>query len=953
MERINLSLGKSRFADRIRAANQPARAMGWDRSKRADQEHHRFAHLSDASVDAMYRNKTATGLRYDKSPGLNRDDCRACRMIKSKVMALPVGDISKASSGKPFETVTVDAIPMKPRSSNGDRINFFYSDPATKTAISDPRKRKSQALNSLKDFNATYVKQHGFTIKRLQTDSEAIFSKDKNYRQYLRDEGIASTFSPPYRQDANGMCERMWYTHKDAAATVMERAKIAGKYWNYVLPAVSETWDRLPLKSTGYTKSPYELRTGTKPDVRHLVPIGAPAYARIYKNEPEWRANRNTLRPKALEGRVIGYPREEQGSYYILLPDGRVKSRYDVVVDHNLDKLGQKDDPATKTAAGTRERNTAADQQAERTPSARIKLGVTPHPRHTTDQVVEEGTGNRGRVKNVGANMADDSTDKPGRIPLPKFVPDAPKNLVEATGSAANLPPKWRLKWTESAAAERKAFEGMITICDKAETRGHKVHLMFDKLKYKTDHETNELIFKTRLVFNGSTQVKGVDFDESYSPTLSTGALLIIIHVATVLAKINWQADIGNAYLQAIDEMVLFILLPAYWLRSDGTRVYARLTGNTYGKRQAGRLWYLTINELLINNGWKRSIHDICVYTKVTKGGLATLGLVVDDTIIFCDIKQEIDDFLIMLRERFPKVTDCAPKVFAGLELAREGDWTTIAQTDYLQKLLQKRDIQQDARVRVPITLDMYERIRAEIRPDAGVSNHFVAAGELRWLDKTRYDIVFALSMISQYQNKSKPVDEEAIKRILQYLQNTRDYKLRLGGRDKEIKLFMMIDASKREDSSMLTWMTFLGRDSGCVKFKCKKNKSAALSSTDAEMRAALEATKDVIWTRGFLAELGQAQKGPTPIYTDSDPCLQIYKSIGHDNATRYMIPVIAFIRQEIENGTVSMHKIKGTHNPADMGTKPLTRSALEIYTKYAMHGLGMRHYNGVDDFVK
>ena len=46
------------------------------------------------------------------------------------------------------------------------------------------------------------------------------------------------------------------------------------------------------------------------------------------------------------------------------------------------------------------------------------------------------------------------------------------------------------------------------------------------------------------------------------------------------------------------------------------------------------------------------------------------------------------------------------------------------------------------------------------------------------------------------------------------------------------------------------------------------------------------------------------------------------------------------------------MHEIEGTHDPADIGTKPLPNSQLGVYTKYALHGMGMREYNGYDDFV-
>ena len=58
------------------------------------------------------------------------------------------------------------------------------------------------------------------------------------------------------------MLEGQWQTQKNAGATVMKHGRIAPKHWDIVLPAVAKTWDVLPLKSTGYTRSPYELREG-------------------------------------------------------------------------------------------------------------------------------------------------------------------------------------------------------------------------------------------------------------------------------------------------------------------------------------------------------------------------------------------------------------------------------------------------------------------------------------------------------------------------------------------------------------------------------------------------------------------------------------------------------------------------------------------------------------------
>lgn len=893
----------------------------------------------------MYRNKTATGLLRNTSPGVH-PDCDSCRLIKAVVSTAPSGDNKVAK--EPFHTVAVDAIPIKPISSRQNTTDFVYVDEATKTVIHDPRKGKHCAADSLKDFLTNHVTSQGFTMKRLQADSEAIFCKSKRYRRLLRDRGIVPTYSSAYCHYQNTLAERSWGEQKAAAATVMKAGHIAGKYWDYVLPAVAATLDLLPLKSTGFTKSSYELRTGHKPDVRHIVPLGAPAYARLYKDEPRWRANTDTLRPKAERGRVIGYPMHEKGSYYVLMNDGRVMSRRDVVVNHDPDLLHPKQ--RNERHGGTpivnvRSTSVAKQADAPRARSSRIAAGVQPSLRYFTDQVTEAGQGNRGRVTNIRANVVEPSRGL-GRIPLPKIIPDSPTNMMRAI----QLPDPLYVKvWKEAAQMEMTAFNEMIIPCTREETLGHKVYRMFDILRYKKDRVLQELIFKLRLVFDGSQQKKGVDYEESYSPTLSIRSLLIIIHISTCRGMKSWQADIGNAYLQAIDERVLFVSLPKYFVGYQ----YARLTGNVYGKVWAGRLWYFTIHRLLIEGGWTRSTHDICVYTKPSGKDLAILGLIVDDTMIFCNYDAEIKAFLLLLRNRFPKVTDCAPNVFAGLEFAPYKEWTTVSQHEYIAKLLMKHPVRIDKRVVVPMTSDMYDRLQSEPRPDEYRGNHFVQSGELRWMDKSRFDLSFALSQVSQFQNNSRPVDQEAMDRIYQYIHNTSNYKLRLGGKDHAIRLFFFVDASKRVESSMLCQMMFLGRDAGCVDFKCQKSKFVALSSTDPEMRSILSATKDAMWGRGFLAELGAKQVAPTPIYTDSDPCILAVKSISHSSGTRYMIPVIAFIRQEVEAGTISLHKVKGTHNPADMGTKALPRAAMATYTKYALHGLGMRQYNGHDDFVK
>lgn len=850
-----------------------------------------------------------------------------------------------------MESVSLDWIPLKPQSRRGNNGAFFYADDATKTVVVDPRKSKSQALKSLKSFVTNNVTPHGHKLQRLQADSEAIFATSQRYKDWCAEKGIRQTFSAPYCHYQN-YAERPWQTNKNATSAVMKGGNISGGLWDYVLPAVASTINKLPLKINGYTKSPYELLTGSKPDVSRIVPLGAKSYATLYDEEPRSRRSRGTFRPNAEICQVIGYPADNKNSYYVLMKDGSVLNRRDVVVDHSTTSLrgpsaARDHTITTRPASPTAKKPTL--EVRERSP--RIASGLVGQPlRHFYDQTTDPQLGNRGAVTHQRSHSASAlPTHTPGRLPLPRIVGDAPSSLDKAMRGSD---PQHVLAWQQAAALELQAFGTYITPCSREETVGHKVYQMFAKLKLKKDRQRLELIFKVRLVFDGSKQVKGVDYDVSFSPTLNMRSLKIIIHIGTCRGMLSWQADIGNAYLQAAADEVLFVSLPKYFGRAYQ---FARLSGNAYGKTTAGLLWYNTINAQLLTSGWTRSIYDICVYHKTGPLGLLLLGLVVDDTLIFCNSEAEIRGFLKSLESKFPKVTNCKPKVFTGLELDSYKQWTTVGQTEYLANMLRQRDVVADKRVMVPMTKDMFDRIMAAPRPDTKTTkcaNHFEQSGQARWLDKTRPDLAFALGVFSQFQNNSLAIDQEAWRKFYQYLANTADRTLRLGGLDHDIVAFMIVDGSKRESSGVTCQMMFLGRDAGCVQFKSKKTKSVCLSSTQPEMYSILAATKDAIWLRGLLSEIGYHQSWPTAIYTDSAPCIDAIKSISHTAETRYLIPTIAFIRQEVARHTISIHFIKGSNNPADMGTKALPRSTLDKYAKCALHGLGMRQYNGYDDFV-
>lgn len=62
---------------------------------------------------------------------------------------------------------------------------------------------------------------------------------------------------------------------------------------------------------------------------------------------------------------------------------------------------------------------------------------------------------------------------------------------------------------------------------------------------------------------------------------------------------------------------------------------------------------------------------------------------------------------------------------------------------------------------------------------------------------------------------------------------------------------------------------------SGClVCWLTKATTAICLSTAEAEYIAATEATKDVLWLRNFLVELGFEMVGPSELYEDNQACV-------------------------------------------------------------------------------
>ncbi|GJW23273.1 integrase, catalytic region, zinc finger, CCHC-type containing protein [Tanacetum coccineum] len=148
--------------------------------------------------------------------------------------------------------------------------------------------------------------------------------------------------------------------------------------------------------------------------------------------------------------------------------------------------------------------------------------------------------------------------------------------------------------------------------------------------------------------------------------------------------------------------------------------------------------------------------------------------------------------------------------------------------------------------------------------------------GSLMYLSASRPDIVFAVCMCARYQAKPTEMHLTAIKRIFRYLKGT----IHMGlwyPKDSgfELKAFADADYAGCHDTRRSTSGSaqFLGHR--LVSWSSKKQKSTAISTTEAEYIALSGCCAQILWMRSQLRDYGFAFN-KIPMYCDNQSAIAL-----------------------------------------------------------------------------
>ena len=347
--------------------------------------------------------------------------------------------------------------------------------------------------------------------------------------------------------------------------------------------------------------------------------------------------------------------------------------------------------------------------------------------------------------------------------------------------------------------------------------------------------------------------------------------------------------------------------------------------------------------------GFRKAGSDVCLYIlRDSKTGEITMLIIVyvDDMGIAAKRLVYIKRFKDDLRKHFD-ITDLGELSFIlGIQVIRDrkARIVYINQTAYIRNSILDRFGMADC-TPVSTPLVMKDTLSAAQSPSTPEEHHkyqdyadglhyLEIIGAVLYATQTRPDIQYAVSKLAQFgANPGKP-HLEALKRVLRYLKGTAHFSLRLGGNDSDIDLVGWTDSDWASDADTRRSVGGFVFEvaGGVVSWSSKKQPTVALSTTEAEYMAASDATKEAIWLRTLLEDLGFTQVSATILHGDNKGCIALSRNpIAHSRAKHIDIRH-HFIRERIATSEIDLRYCSTKDMLADIFTKQLPREAFERF---------------------
>ncbi|KAG6461296.1 hypothetical protein O3G_MSEX012541 [Manduca sexta] len=313
---------------------------------------------------------------------------------------------------------------------------------------------------------------------------------------------------------------------------------------------------------------------------------------------------------------------------------------------------------------------------------------------------------------------------------------------------------------------------------------------------------------KARLVAKGFSQRYGTDYYRTYAPVARLETIRLLIALAVELNLEVHQLDVNTAYLNGRLDEEVYMQIPKILEESLITLIQKENANSTvrkraekmlvdleaggnacllkrslYGLKQAGRQWYIRLDEKLRRMNFKPTINEPCLYHQRKEDGTILIVVIyVDDILVASDNLILIEEFKKDLAAEF-ELQDFGPaKYCLGIEIEKKNGEICLSQRKYIQDALKRYSMADCKTVSTPFVVGLNFAVPRDHRENDKEKETWPyreLIGTLMYLSVgTRPDISNTVSKLAQFTTCLSHTHWISAKRVLRYLKKTIDYRL-------------------------------------------------------------------------------------------------------------------------------------------------------------------------------
>lgn len=884
--------------------------------------HQRLCHLNVFDMRKLIVQDMVTGIEK-----INVDTegkfCEPC--VMGKQSKLPFSKKNVIRSGRVLELIHTDVHgPVPEEAWDGSRYFVTFTDDFSRASMVYCMEAKSETFEKFREFVAMAEALHCKKVKQLDCGTISKLKSDNGgeyilneLKNYCKQRGIQIIYTVPCNPEMNGVAERLNRTLAEKARTMLLASNLGKRFWNEAVVTANYIKNRSPTSAFGEqfkNKTPAEIWYKSKPDLSHIKVFGSICYNHIPKK------NRTKLDAKATKCIMLGYA-SSLFSYRL----------WDIEND--------------KLIIG---RHVTFNERSTLNPPSMVEISDSEEM-----EEVAEGNSNESIAQSEQEDVNENHLRRSNRIrkqpdryvawatklehyslTAQEYVQNDPISISDAKGRV-----DWP-KWKEAMEKEYSALidNGTWVLTDLPPGRKTISCKWTFKLKFKADGTVDK--HKARLVARGFTQEKGFDFEETYSPTAKYTTFRVLMSIANQFGYFVEQMDVKSAFLNGRLSEDIYMDQPTGF-ETEKPKV-CKLIKSIYGLKQASRVWNETFHKFMVEINFKRCESDHCLYVKIYDDIVIFVLLFVDDLLMVSNKMETLKELKRKLSAKFEMTDVGTVESYLGIHVERKDGVMRLSQPHYMKNLLGKFGMENCKPATTPMEVGLHLPMNDDGPEQEGDLKYRHMIGCLMHATQTtRPDLCASTYYLSRFQNCFTNEHHAHAKRVLRYVQGTRNLKLTYTRSQASDILVGYSDSDwggdKNDYKSTSGYVFKLFGNT--VSWLSRKQSTIALSSTEAEYVALAEAVCEIKWLRCLLSEMGIECKEPTIIFEDNQSTIDVAEQPRKHQRMKHVNIKYNFIRDAIAEKEVAIKYIPSSDQLADIMTKSLGSTP---FTKHR-NDLGLR----------